>query len=191
MRSTFIGSAEVSDGAEVGGADTNAPLGPSPDPGSSQCTEAQVSRFTRHSLVNSPGLLLRCRLVSLLEPVLRVFVWTLLHTECSFVRLPASDSQPVFSVTQRCTDTPTGRCFRVLEWSPHPVKEVSLRAMAPVVNTGGAILEYSHPPWEEQPRLREESEAAVEVWQGGQRGFPGSGMGLSWPGSLSEQDKQE
>lgn len=63
------------------------------------------------------------------------------------------------------------------------MKEASLTAMAPVVSTGGAILEYTHPTWEEQPRLREESEAAVEVWQGRQRGFPGSGMGLSWPGS--------
>lgn len=46
-----------------------------------------------------------------------------------------------------------------------------------VVNPGGAVLEYTNPTWEEQPRLREESEASVEVWQEGQRGFPGSGMG--------------
>lgn len=35
--------------------------------------------------------------------------------------------------------------------------------MVPVVNTGGAVLEYMNPTREGQPRLREESEAAIEV----------------------------
>lgn len=47
--------------------------------------------------------------------------------------------------------------------------------MAPALSRrsrAGVLFEYPNPAWEEQPHLGVESEATVEVWQRGQRGFP-------------------
>lgn len=71
------------------------------------------------------------------------------------------DGHLVFSVAREVQTPQQEDASGVLEWSPDPMKEGSLTAMAPVANTGGAILEYANPTWEEQPRLREESEALL------------------------------